>query len=468
MPPAEPIPNTGNEARILALFTGIGPLKTPQPDAKAWLGGDPSAHTGNNPAVLIKRVPGRAKGRATESLALLHPHIVRTRRWLASGDGFIYVVRDVVRGKNLRQSLAAPGGTRPSPELIRKLLLPVLDALAYAHAQNVVHGGISPDNIIISDTNQVMVTDWATADPQAPHHFALYKGEASVIGDVRAAGRILSAYLPMTGAFSNPQVRGRIEGVINRCDTLADLRVTVETLEKLAAAPTSPTAPAPKPPIPKAAPAANTAAPRPQQSPNDPNARNRLRDFDLPGDAGRPVPKTDGPSLFCDAVDKEVQVAVGGGGAAALMVTNDGTAPLVVRMIATQHAWMNVRPVELPLTLAPGAAAKVEFVISAARLSPGAYRSEIYFSANAGGQKAEDLRGGWFKHTCEIRVSVVETVFGQSDIAAANAGTNGVPAFPPNAPRLPAAPMGCGATLVLFPFVLALTAIKATYHTFFA
>ncbi len=462
--PVESVPK-GDEARLLALFTGVGPLTSGQPSAKAWLAADTSTPT--NQAVIIKRVPSARKGRATESLTLLHPHIARTRRWIAGDTGFIYVVRDVVRGKNLRQSLASSSGTRPSPELIRRLLIPVLDALAYAHSHNVCHGGLSPDNIILTDTQHVMVTDWATADPSAPHHSAIYKGEATVLGDVRAAGRILSAYLPMSGAFSNPQVRGRIEGVINRCDTLADLRATLETLEKLAASPAPKAArpadfdlddaPPKKQPTPQAS---------QQASQTSSDLREKLRDFDTPknGTTNPTPPPIGGPSLFCQSVQGDgIQVAVGGGGAGAMTLQNDGTASLIIRMIATQHAWVNVRPIELPLTLAPGASARVEFAISAARLSPGQYRSEVYISANANGAEAQDLRGGWFKHTCELRVHVVEAIFGTG-----NAPANGVPAFPENAPRLPAAPLGCGGSLLVLPFVLLFAAAYATIHALFA
>ena len=119
-----------------------------------------------------------------------------------------------------------------------------------------------------------------------------------------------------------------------------------------------------------------------------------------------PGVRSGAPLLTCLAPDGPARVAQGGGGAAALMLRNEGGATLIVRMIATQHAWLNVRPMELPLSIPPGGAASVSFVLSAARLTPGEYRSEVYLSANAPGRGAEDLRGGWFKHTCEVRISV--------------------------------------------------------------
>ena len=75
-------------------------------------------------------------------------------------------------------------------------------------------------------------------------------------------------------------------------------------------------------------------------------------------------------------------------------------------MVATQHAWLNVRPTNLPLVLPPGASVKIGFVVSAARLAGGEYRSAVYLSSNAPGPNAEDLRTGWWKHSFEVRVMV--------------------------------------------------------------
>jgi hypothetical protein len=86
---------------------------------------------------------------------------------------------------------------------------------------------------------------------------------------------------------------------------------------------------------------------------------------------------------------------------------------------------------ELPLTLPAGSSAPIDFSVSAARLSPGDYRSEVYLSASAGGGNAEDLRGGWFKHTADVRITVEEN------------GAVEKPPYPTNAPKIPA-PAGCG------------------------
>jgi tRNA A-37 threonylcarbamoyl transferase component Bud32 len=383
---------------------------------------------------MVKRIAAVNKGRATEALGLLHPNIVRTRRWLLDSN-YLFVVRDVVRGKNLRQSLAAPGGARPSPEVLRRVLLPVLDAVEYAHGHGMAHGGLSPDNILIGEDAQVYVSDFATTDPNSAAHVPVYQGKATVLGDVKALGRVLAAYLPQVGAFASPVVRGRIEGLIARCDTLGDLRAIINSLEKLASAPapsTPPTSSAPTSPRTGGTSAGSgggggtaTATPTIKSSVAPVKAREPsgmpLLDFpprnlptmDAPtsasvGNANAPAAPTEAgqPKLVLQIAERLIRLPQGGGGFATLVVRNDGQGPLVLRMVATQHAWLNLRPIELPLTIPPNGAERLGFIVSAARLTPGEYRSEIFLSANIGGAGAEDLRSGWFKHSVAIHVTV--------------------------------------------------------------
>jgi hypothetical protein len=89
-----------DESRILALFDAAGPVETPTPSVRAWLARDPD---GNGRPVLIKRIgggkAGGEPGARDGALALVHPQIVRPRRWLLGPTGELYVVRDVVGAK---------------------------------------------------------------------------------------------------------------------------------------------------------------------------------------------------------------------------------------------------------------------------------------------------------------------------------------------------------------------------------
>ncbi len=464
---------TAADARVLALFERPGAVETPTPGVRAWLARDPSE--GQRP-VLIKRIAaagGAGKARATEALALRHPSVVPTRRWLfeggAAAGGALYVVRDVIRGRNLKQALAGGGGGESAvTEPLRTLLLPVIEVLEQAHGMGMAHGGISAENILVGDDGSVFLSDFATADPSAPQHAPNYAGSATAAGDILALRRLIGKYLPRTGTFANPVVRGRIEGIVQRCDSLADLRTTLLALERLAAAPVprAPGGSAPpvvgrgtpppavvRPPVsaggapPVVAPPERPPVPAPPRirstsPPLSPGERtgefapageahsaaetaSTLKPMGPPGgkaggDVAPPaeaVPTSAapgapprytvaGPRLVCQAPERPVRAAQGGGTATSLTLRNEGQTPLIVRMIATQHAWLNVRPVELPLSIPPGGGASVGLAVSAARLTPGDYRSEVYLSANAPGPGAEDLRGGWFKHTAEIRLAV--------------------------------------------------------------
>ena len=380
-----------NEARILSLFEGAGTVDTPTPGVRVWLARD----TGDEKrAMMIKRVSETRKARATEALSLHHANIVRTRRWLAEG-GYLYVVRDVVKGKNLRQTISSLGGARPSPELLRKIITPLIDALSYAHGQGIPHGGVSADNILIADDGGIWLSDFGTTDPGAPQHLPNYSGKATVLGDVRALARVVAAYLPTSGSFFSPATRGKLEGILARCDTLSDLRETLGALERLASVPPSSPQNRPAP--------ASAPTPPPQQRPGPPPLQ---QPAPTPTPQVQPIRPASTPIPIITLAERNIRVPQGGGGFATVIVRNDGTAPLVIRMIATQHAWLNLREPEIPLTIAPNGAERIGFNISAARLTPGEYRSEVYLLANAGGGTAETQQNGWFKHTTEILITV--------------------------------------------------------------
>jgi TolB-like protein/tRNA A-37 threonylcarbamoyl transferase component Bud32 len=90
---------------------------------------------------------------------LQHPHILPL---FDSGeaDGFLYYVMPFVDGESLRQRLQRDGAM-PIPEGVR-IMHEVVDALAYAHQQGIVHRDIKPDNVMLSGRHAV-VTDFGVA-----------------------------------------------------------------------------------------------------------------------------------------------------------------------------------------------------------------------------------------------------------------------------------------------------------------
>jgi TolB-like protein/tetratricopeptide (TPR) repeat protein len=90
---------------------------------------------------------------------LQHPHILPL---FDSGeaDGFLYYVMPYLEGESLRERVAREGEL-PVTQAVR-ILREVVDALAAAHQQGVVHRDIKPDNVMLSGRHAV-VTDFGVA-----------------------------------------------------------------------------------------------------------------------------------------------------------------------------------------------------------------------------------------------------------------------------------------------------------------
>ena len=90
---------------------------------------------------------------------LQHPHVVPLLT-AGSSDDLLYYIMPFIEGESLRAKLAREGEL-PVAEALR-ILRDVLDALAYAHGQHVVHRDIKPDNVLLSGKH-ALVTDFGVA-----------------------------------------------------------------------------------------------------------------------------------------------------------------------------------------------------------------------------------------------------------------------------------------------------------------
>ncbi|MCK6575679.1 serine/threonine protein kinase, partial [Myxococcota bacterium] len=84
------------------------------------------------------------------------PNIVTLHDFGEDTDGRLYMVLELVVGTNLRQ--AVPNGSRLPPERAARLMLPVLRALAHAHAQGVVHRDLKPSNLMLTTDDEAQET----------------------------------------------------------------------------------------------------------------------------------------------------------------------------------------------------------------------------------------------------------------------------------------------------------------------
>ena len=88
--------------------------------------------------------------------SLVHPAIVRPEEFISDGNSHFFTM-PVLPGGHIGDRSGEPwAGTA-------RRLLPVCDALAYAHRKGVVHGDIKPQNILLDESGAASLTDFGAA-----------------------------------------------------------------------------------------------------------------------------------------------------------------------------------------------------------------------------------------------------------------------------------------------------------------
>lgn len=72
-----------------------------------------------------------------------------------------YMVMDYVQGENVSQHVKARG--KMLPEQVLEVMQSILQSLEYLHQQGVLHGDISPDNIILTESGKGILVDFGVA-----------------------------------------------------------------------------------------------------------------------------------------------------------------------------------------------------------------------------------------------------------------------------------------------------------------
>jgi hypothetical protein len=123
-------------------------------------GGDPVAVK-----VLVRGDPARQVREAALLAELDHPHLVRVhrvvRREVRSGPAEVSLVLDLLAGGSLATLLARRGRLRPGE--VVTAIAPVAAALAQAHERGIVHGDLSPGNVVFTAEGRPVLTDLGTA-----------------------------------------------------------------------------------------------------------------------------------------------------------------------------------------------------------------------------------------------------------------------------------------------------------------
>ncbi|HJX45265.1 MAG TPA: serine/threonine-protein kinase, partial [Geodermatophilus sp.] len=140
---------------------------------------------GGGPPVAVKVLAAGDADRQAREAALLgaldHPHLVRLHEVVhqprRGGPPRVALVLDLLEGGSLAALLARRGRLRPGE--VVTALAPVAAALARAHEDGVVHGDLSPGNVVFTAEGRPVLTDL---------------GVARVLGE-EAAGEVTPAYV---------------------------------------------------------------------------------------------------------------------------------------------------------------------------------------------------------------------------------------------------------------------------------
>ncbi|PZF55387.1 serine/threonine protein kinase [Curtobacterium sp. MCSS17_008] len=170
-----------------------------------------------DPAIVERFVRER-----TVLLGLQHPSIVRVRDLVVEGDR-LAIVMDLVAGGSARDVLVTAGTLPPRDALT--ITAETLDALAAAHAQDVTHRDVKPDNVLLATpfttgaTGDVRVSDFGIASVVAdrqrtttgllgtPQYMApesISQGRSGPAADVYGAGVMLYELLAGRTPFAGP------------------------------------------------------------------------------------------------------------------------------------------------------------------------------------------------------------------------------------------------------------------------
>jgi tRNA A-37 threonylcarbamoyl transferase component Bud32 len=106
----------------------------------------------------------RFRREARAVAALRHPNIVQVFDFDVHGDIY-YMVMELLEGDTLKTRLndyRARQESMPPGEVVR-ILLDVLDGLAYAHSEGMIHRDIKPANILLTRRGQAVVADFGIA-----------------------------------------------------------------------------------------------------------------------------------------------------------------------------------------------------------------------------------------------------------------------------------------------------------------
>ena len=111
----------------------------------------------------LTRDPGfltRFEREAQTVAGLAHPNIVPVYD-VGGEDGAPYIIMEYIRGRTLKEALET-GGPLAADRAVG-IMIPILDALGYAHRQGLIHRDVKPQNILLTADGTPRLADFGIA-----------------------------------------------------------------------------------------------------------------------------------------------------------------------------------------------------------------------------------------------------------------------------------------------------------------
>ncbi len=120
-------------------------------------------------SMMTERTAAFFQQEAESAAILMHPHIIPVYE-VGETKEFLFFTMQLVKGNELsyfirrtQKNIVPSKRFMPLPTII-SLMLKILDALAYAHDNDIVHRDIKPDNVMIeTHSNRPLITDFGVA-----------------------------------------------------------------------------------------------------------------------------------------------------------------------------------------------------------------------------------------------------------------------------------------------------------------
>ena len=158
--------------------------------------------------------------------SLRHPHIVPVMAAGESPDGLVYFTMPFIEGESLEQRLDREGRL-PLADVVA-IVREVADALAYAHANGVVHRDVKPANVLI-DGAHVVVADFGVAKAIALAVGEWERSERLTDATGLPVGLTMAGFVLGTPAYMSPE-QARADAVDARSDVYSLGCMTFEML----------------------------------------------------------------------------------------------------------------------------------------------------------------------------------------------------------------------------------------------